>query len=319
MRKVAAKLTDSTDSGAVTQIFILCRDRWEYLQEAINSIIGQLRPGDELIISDNSVGDSVKNGVSKYFPEIQYIERRPNLSAHEHFRRVIEEASAEFLVLFHDDDVFGMEYLGAMRAAMDADTKLAAVACNALLIKGDVRTNIDLMGSIDGGLYITDTEQLLQSYFRVGSYRPAPFPGYFYRTAKIKGLFLDANHGGKYADVSFLTKILSRGPIFWIYRPLMLYRLHDFNDTKTHSVGQSLSLLRYLMSHHDLPRRSELVMDYKFKYFLYWFLGSRENILLRMFSSKKKRVITTFLFMYLAKLAWKQSIPWNKIYKKYKH
>lgn len=313
------QLADLISSKISTQIFILCRDRWEYLNEAINSIIGQLGPNDELIISDNSVGDSVKNGISKYFPEIRYVGRRPHLSAHEHFQRIIEEASAEFLVLFHDDDMLGADYLRVMKAAMNGDQGLVAAACNAFLIKGNVKTDIDFMGRVDGKSTITELTQLLEPYFSVGSFRPAPFPSYFYRTAKIKELFLDEKHGGKYADVSFLAKVLNRGPILWIFRPLIFYRLHDSNDSNVHSVGQSLSLLRYLMSHHGLPRRSELVMDYKFKYLFYWYLKDDRNTLLGLLSSKKKRVIVFFLLRYLVKLTWKQRVPWNKIYKKYKH
>lgn len=312
-------MTDLISPKVSTQIYILCRDRWKYLHEAINSIVGQLGPDDELIISDNSVGDSVKNGISKYFPEIRYIERFPNLSAHEHFRKIIEEASAEFLVLFHDDDMLRAEYLSAMKAAMNSDQRLVAVACNALLIKGNFKTDVDFMGRMDGKSCITEVAQLLGPYFSVGSSRPAPFPGYFYRTAKIKELFLDEKHGGKYADVSFLAKILNRGPILWIFRPLIFYRLHDSNDSNAHSVGQSLSLLRYLMSHHDLPRRSELVMDYKFKYLLYWCLKNDGNSLMGLLSSRKKRVIVFFLLRYFANLTWKQRVPWNKIYKKYIH
>lgn len=312
-------MTASTSPKVNTQIYILCRDRWEYLHESINSIVEQLGPEDELIISDNSVSDSVKNGVSKYFPEIGYVRRLPNLSAHEHFRKIIGEAGAEFLVLFHDDDMLGDGYLAAMKRAMISDKNLAAVACNAFLVKGNAKTGIDFMGNLEGESRITEITQLLQPYFSIGSYRPAPFSGYLYRTAKIKGLFLDENHGGKYADVSFLAKILNRGPILWIFRPLMFYRLHDSNDSNTHSVGQSLSLLRYLMSHHEISRKSELVLDYKFKYLFYWCLRGNGNVMQGMLSSRKKRVVIFFLLTYLAKLAWKKRVPWNKIYKKYIH
>lgn len=315
----ATRLTDSMPSQVSTQIYVLCRDRWEYLHEAINSIVRQLGPEDELVISDNSVSDSIKNGISKYFPELRYVQRRPNLSAHDHFRKIIEEASSEFLVLFHDDDMLGHGYLRAMKNAMICNQNLAAVACNAFLIKGHVKTSIDFMGSVEGESYIKEVAQLLQSYFSIGANRPAPFPSYFYRTAKIKRLFLDENHGGKYADVSFLANILNRGPILWIFRPLMFYRFHDANDSNTHSVGQSLSLLRYLASHHELSRKSELVMDYKFKYLFYWCLNDSENILRGIYSSRKKRVVVFFLLTYFAKLVWQNKVPWNKIYKKYKH
>lgn len=317
--RAGTKLTTSIPSQVSTQIYILCRDRWEYLHESINSIVGQLGPKDELIISDNSVSDAIKNGISKHFPELGYVRRQPNLSAHEHFRKIIGEASAEFLVLFHDDDMLEVGYLTAMKRAMISDKDLAAVACNAFLVKGNARTVIDFMGNLEGESRITDIAQLLQPYFSIGSYRPAPFPGYLYRTAKIKGLFLDENHGGKYADVSFLAKILSRGPILWLFTPLMFYRLHDSNDSNSHSVGQSLSLLRYLISHHEISRKSELVLDYKFKYLLYWCLRGNRNFLWGVLSSRKKRVVVFFLLTYFAKLAWKNKVPWNKIYKKYIH
>ena len=70
-------------------IFILCYNRPEYIQDAINSILAQSFTKFDLIISDNSTNDSVQKVLETYrhIPNITITRRKNSCSPIEHLHR----------------------------------------------------------------------------------------------------------------------------------------------------------------------------------------------------------------------------------------
>lgn len=262
------------NAAASLQIFLLSRDRPDYLREALCSALAQAGERIEVIVSDNSERDDVARMLDQEFPEVRCIRRTPPLGAFDHFRTIIAEASADLLVMFHDDDVLLDGYAEALRGRLTADPALAAVCCNAAILRGAKVTNELFAPAAGGDARLRGAEDLLRHYFSLSSKGPAPFPGYMYRRSAIHGLFLDPRHGGKYSDVSFLLKVLQRGPILWLQAPLMRYRIHDHNDSATEAVGQRLRLLRYVYTTTSVTRRSPLITQYRYRYWMSWWRGA---------------------------------------------
>lgn len=254
------------------QLFILSRDRKELCREALASAILQDYSNYEVIVSDNSTNDSVAEMVKSEFPGVTVIKRRPNLSALDHFNRLIEEAHAPYMVLFHDDDILETHYISRMIQHFSQHAGVAAIGSNACLILDERRTPELLMGNFTGTRVITRPIDLVEPYMGLGLVDPAPFPGYMYRTEKIKGLSLDANHGGKHSDVSFLCQIVTRAPLLWIDEHLFNYRVHSGNDSRSESIGDRLSWVRFILKTTGMHRRSRAVLDYKFIYWRRWLL-----------------------------------------------
>lgn len=61
------------------QVFILCRDRVSFLDEAIQSILAQDVRDYEVTVSDNSERDNVGILIQDKYPEVKYIGRQPTL------------------------------------------------------------------------------------------------------------------------------------------------------------------------------------------------------------------------------------------------
>lgn len=302
-----------TIQPALVQIYVLSRDRPDYLREALNSICKESSDFLEIIVSDNSEGNEVRLMVESEFSKLIYLRRNPPVSALEHFRIILREASAQYIVLFHDDDVMMDGYVQEMMSTLRDHPEASAVACNALIILREKRSKQLMMGSFTRSCSITNPQQFLKPYLEIGDVRPAPFPGYMYRRSFLEDLYLDPKLGGKHADVSFLTQLIQRGPIVWIARPLMYYRLHQNNDSKSFSLIEHLRLLRYLISSKVISRHASEVWDYRFKFWLYWWIQSRGQVKQKHHQYWVKKIVGIFLLSYAFKLVLNNRIPWKKL------
>jgi hypothetical protein len=111
-----------------------------------------------------------------------------------------------------------------------------------------------------------------------------------YRVNCIKGLSLKPEDGGKYADVSFLLKVLNRGDFLWDCRILMHYRIHEKSDTATVKFGDYIKLRNYLKKNYlnEFPSIRYAMRDLQVcivKLALFKYLAHRNT---RIYSNKIK-------------------------------
>ncbi|GAA5163866.1 glycosyltransferase family 2 protein [Viridibacterium curvum] len=280
---------------AGVQIIILARDRPDFLRDALRSICTQDTRDFSVCISDNSETDAVEAMVGAEFPQFTYVRRRPALPALEHFRRVMEESSAEHVVFFHDDDVMCPTFVRTLSAALEADPGVAAVAGNAAILKNSCVTAVTTMGGVSAVRDIAGAEALARAYLEHQSSGVAAFPGYMYRRATLAGLCLDPDHGGKYADVSFLMKLAERGRLRWLPQVLMHYRIHGGNDSGRESIPQVRKLLHYVCSTTSIRRDSAIVREYRYRYWLRWWRVRRTAM--NRNSPWRERVVQRYLVL----------------------
>lgn len=228
-------------------IYILSYNRPEYIIGAIDSIISQNYASYEIIVSENSPNDSVLKLLQNK-PEYQnltIIKRTPSLPSLEHFNTILMEAKKyEYVMLFHDDDILMPNAISKMMHTLEATIELAAVGCNAYVIKDTVHTKKVFAPQITQNISITSQSQLIKRYlFRHLSH--VPFPSYIYRTSKLKNCFLDPKDGGKHSDTSYLIKLVKAGSITWLAEPLMKYRMHASNDSAVVSIKDVYSICKF--------------------------------------------------------------------------
>lgn len=133
------------------------------------------------------------------------------------------------------------------------------------------------MGNFKQFLLLRHPQDMLEYYFRKSEIGPAPFPAYMYRAVATRGLSLDRQHGGKYSDVSFLLKLLERGPIVWLPDVLMQYRYHEANDSGTPAMNDAASLVRFVGQRYGLNRSCTLVTEFRLRSWLQWLLYLRQH------------------------------------------
>lgn len=311
-----ASAISPTENLSKVQLFILSRDRTSFCRETVTSALAQTYPFVEVIVSDNSENGDVAEMLACEFPNVRMIRRQPTLPALSHFNQLIDEAEAELLVLFHDDDILEPEYVTRMVAHLHAQPEAVAVGCNAYIIRGQQQSKKPFMGSFRGKAILQQPAELLEPYLSLSLISPAPFPGYMYRTASIKGLGLDAEHGGKHADVSFLTKLLDRGPLLWCEDCLFNYRFHSSNDSSRESIGDRLSWLRYIHKTNGINVRSRAVLDYKL---MYWFRWLQQNESSRamwgQLSNRRSRTARRFVRNWLLRMVFTRADFWRRAWR----
>lgn len=242
-------------------IFILCHNRPDDARQAIRSVLAQSDKTFSLTVSDNSSNDDVQRMVKNEYPAVHYVRRVPMLPALEHFNRCIDEIQEGYFCLFHDDDIMGPEFVAELGGYVQRFPKMVAYACNA---------NIESFGKLQpkpSFLSFRTTEtissprDLAARYFSRAQSGIAPFPAYVYNRELLGELRFEPE-GGKYADVTWLLSLSMKGPILWISRPLMTYRIHASNDGATESRRDRLRFLAFIKKYKTLLG-SAILEDYR--------------------------------------------------------
>lgn len=242
-------------------IYILCHNRPDSAREAIQSVIDQTSWTFTLTVSDNSSNDDVERMVKSEFPDIHYIRRTPMLRVSLHFNRCIEEANTDYFCLFHDDDIMSPNYVESMMQCAHINPSAIAIGCNAnneKFGKLEPRTSFRSFRKYE---LVGSPRNLAMRYFSRAQSGFAPFPGYIYNRHLVGDLRLPVD-GGKYADVTWLLCLSMKAPIVWINSPLMIYRMHESNDSNLESLRDRLKLLGFLKQNGEIFGEG-LLKDYR--------------------------------------------------------
>lgn len=222
------------------QVYIMTRNRLDTVTKAIDSVLSQTYPSIELIVSDNSTNNSTYELLSSYFGRINYIRRSPTYeSGIEHINAIIKEVTSDYFMIFHDDDEMLPEMVETLFKTIKKDNS-AAAASNALVVHNNKSKSLyySRRDSV-----IDSTDEMVRRYSEGGS---APFPAYLYNKRQISGLYLDWRHGHKYCDASFIVDISKRGCISLVGKPLMIYNIHQGQDSQSLDFIGHVSLTNYL-------------------------------------------------------------------------
>ncbi|HEX4916936.1 MAG TPA: glycosyltransferase family A protein [Limnobacter sp.] len=253
------------------QFWVLSRNRPVYLRQTLRSAVAQIQPWVQIIVSDNSDSDDAEHMVCSEFPEVTLVRRKPVLPALEHFKTILEQACADYITLFHDDDVLLDGYFTGLAQLLDNQPSAAAAVCDAKIIRGETFTEDLVVGASSAVRIFNTPSELLLPYLQFQRLGPAPFPAYMYRLEKIRGLSLNPEHGGKYADVSFLAEVVKRGSIVMHVAPLVAYRIHSANDNVSEHIGSRLRLLRYILRNTPWHPKSRPIQHFRFRYWSRWY------------------------------------------------
>ena len=245
-------------------IFILCHNRPEDARQVIRSVLAQSDTAFTLTISDNSSTDDVQRMVRNAYPDVNYVRRVPMLPALEHFNQCISEVQTDYFCLFHDDDIMGPDFVAEFGGYLQRFPKMMAYACNANTESFGKLQPKPFFLSLRKTQTVSSPRDLAGRYFSRAQSGYAPFPAYVYNKEQIGQIRFDPQ-GGKYADVTWLLRLSMKGPILWISKPLMTYRIHAGNDSATESRRDRLRFLAYIKKNRTLLGEAVL-QDYRYSF-----------------------------------------------------
>ena len=299
------------------QIYILSRDRPNFIKEAIDSVLNQ---NDslmkfEIIISDNSKSDYVCKMIDRDYTQknLKYIRRDSHLSFEHHCQLIASELSAKYAVLFHDDDILHPDYMEAMSSFLE-NNNIAAVGCNAIVFENNILNAQIKMHNFLSPKWFNDEKDFLEKYLPGGG-GIAPCPGYMYRTEYLKQVLLNIPIKGKHADVAILSSMLNHGSIVWLEKTLMYYRVHNSNLSVLESIPNRLSLLNY-MNKKGMEECSTKLLLFRIHFWLRWALQQEGGVL--NITRWRYRVVIISVFLKIMKAAMTRDF-WKIIYFRYKN
>ena len=279
--------------SATLQLYILCYNRAELARQAIQSALGQTDKRFQLVISDNSTDGKTQAMVVAEFPQVEYRFRDPHLNVLDHLNCCLDEATAEYLCLFHDDDLLAPGFVLQVMKAISAHPHAVAIGVNAWVAEEGRPRRPSF--EADGPAHVVrDAKQLATHYFGRYQFGIAPFPGYVYSRARLADMRFDPT-GGKYSDVSWLLRVLERGPMVWLVEPEMTYRLHSANDSRSESIGDRLRLLGFFKQRRS-TMGAALVEDFRF--FIYKKALEQDHHRMNVLSPVRRKAMTAYLRRY---------------------
>jgi glycosyltransferase involved in cell wall biosynthesis len=109
-------------------VYIPTYNRARYLRECIRSVLAQTFTDFRLIISDNASTDETPDVVASFDdPRIDYVRRPENLGLFGNFSACINEAKAEYVLMFADDELLYPEHLERTARVLDAEPSAGMV------------------------------------------------------------------------------------------------------------------------------------------------------------------------------------------------
>lgn len=218
------------------------------LRGAMESVLAQTYPDFCLLVSDNASEDDTPDVVRSFGDErIQYVRAEKNIGPAGNFRRVLELAETEFLLILPDDDVL---YPGHLDAAIEVLDRFDNV--------GLVHTAFDLlderslvtgsMNPLESRSPVTIEQRTLARERLMVSDFPMCFSSVVYRTKAI------ADAGGiraeeePFGDIQLWMRIALDWDFGYVAKPLTGLRIHE--ATTSHQIGADTSDRRDLALLH---------------------------------------------------------------------
>ncbi len=249
-------------SGAAPfiQVFILTYERPELLAQTLKSVLAQDYANYQVVVSDNSKSDRTAALVKRFADaRLMYRQRIPSLPPLQHFNQILGEVSADYFMLFHDDDLMLPGCLSDLIRGFTGSARPVAVGGNATLLLNRFASSRKYI-TAGRNILIRRPDDLIRRYFTSEDY--APFPSYLYCRAAMGNLRL-ATDRGKHADVIFLAELCRLGPLLMLNQVVMQYRLHPAQDTSICSLDDRRSLVNWACSHSEIKRQDPEVRFYR--------------------------------------------------------
>ena len=112
---------------SLVSIILTVFDRVRYLEEAINSALGQTYPNLEVLVTDDADSEDVRKIVGKYSSDsrIRYRKNDAVLGAPLNIRAAFNEIAGEYVVILNDDDVMEPQMVETLLPPLSLDPNCA--------------------------------------------------------------------------------------------------------------------------------------------------------------------------------------------------
>ncbi len=232
-------------SAAAIEILVVTYNREALLPETLETLLAQTTPATSIRIVDNGSTDRTGE-IARSFASrgVHYFRRDVNdpLACWRDLQRI---PTAEWVMVFHDDDLLHPEYLGAVSIVIDAFPEATLIGS---AMKAEVAPNARDWSAISpkrmtGILSWREFAGKLYAGF------PFAFCSAVYRTEVFRRTACDTGTYGKIFDRPFLMEVARAGGAVLLKDAFVKYRVHPSQDSRDSATGpfpsEALMLQRY--------------------------------------------------------------------------
>lgn len=247
-------------------VVIPCYNYGDFLAEAIESVLYQTYPPDEIIVMDDASTDNSVEIASFYKPRVQVVKNPQNLGIVENFKKALNLVKGDYICLLGADNRFRSDYLEKCKVILDSDPEIGVAYTNITLF-GD-RAGINAAGKKDS------QEHPLFPGFYIRRYPENPgydidVDNYIHGSSMYRKTAYDAvggyrgNTGLRTEDHDLFSRFLKQG---WkarlVKEPILEYRQHSPTQAnRLHGMQVHNALLR-----SQLNQATKELNAYKRKY-----------------------------------------------------
>ena len=251
------------------QIFIMSYNRPGYIAQAVDSVLAQTYLNTEIVVSENSPGRDVFDLLTSRYPNLKIVRREPSVPMASHWNMLLSEATSEFFMMFHDDDIMNPNCVADLVHVLQDNPKAFAAAGNAFIIRDSAIGSEFYNRRLTENIRFQNVFEFGQRYFNYKKGGVNPFPGYMYRTKLATQNRFNSKEAGKHSDATFLFKALAFGPIVWTSAMTMNYRIHIAMDSAGVDI---LALVKLTKMYYRLAniRRNKPTKEFMIKSYMLW-------------------------------------------------
>lgn len=208
-------------------------NRCAYLEELLQTIRAQTFKDFHIIILDNASSQDYQ-GMLKRFNDldIEHIRHEKNIGPVKngflafgfHFR-------SPYHIVFHDDDLMHPRFLEWEIQILEENQKVLFVASIFQGFQDGQTPPFHLWENASGRYEIYDDVSQIARVLLQGA--PLHFGSVMYRSSALDGAEFDNVRFSNIADRPFLIEIARKGSCALIHDPMVLYRMHPSQDSKT--------------------------------------------------------------------------------------
>ncbi len=238
----------------LVSVMIPVFNRQDYIGAAIKSVLSQSYKSFELVIhDDNSSDDSLKVIKSFHDPRIRVIHTNSNHGMIGGWNYLLKKAKGKYIKQMGSDDLLAKNCLKEQVRVLEAHKSVSLVTCQRVVInERGVKTKTFqfsdsscLINGIDHAHWILTTIR----ENKIGE----PCATMFRRKDLKEGGMFDPTFS-QFADFEYWIRILSRGDLYYLHKPLCYFRMHEgSNTTKAILDGRFITEIFKLIDKYYLP------------------------------------------------------------------
>lgn len=267
----------------------------DYVEQSIISAIGQTRPADEIIVSDDNSKDNTLEICYRYADKVKIFKNSLGPSGFVNgWKKAIDHSSCEYISVLHQDDLLKPNFLEEVERALcsNPDVKHIFVPCELI----DENNDIIQSASVSNGKVVRYTGiDYVKAYQHIGHPHIHRCPG----VVTHRDIFKKCHYrpdAGHIADDDFFYRVGQYTDVLGILIPLAQYRQHGKSETG--HLDDIILIQRLIKDYNfqlDHLHENNAFDDESKSYFRNWMLRLIEMELVNAIRSNNENVFLEYL------------------------